>query len=36
MWELYSMWVLMPAILATRLAGAAASWAAFVVLLIFP
>ncbi len=32
MWELYSMWVLVPAVLATRLAGAAASWAAFVVL----
>ncbi len=32
MWELYTMWVLVPAILATRLAGAALSWAAFVVL----
>ena len=32
MWELYTMWVLMPAILATRLQGAALSWAAFVVL----
>ena len=32
MWELYTMWVLMPAILATRLSGAAMSWAAFVVL----
>jgi MFS family permease len=32
MWELYTMWVLVPAILATRLAGASLSWAAFVVL----
>ena len=32
MWELYTMWVLLPAILATRLAGAALSWAAFAVL----
>lgn len=32
MWELYTMWVLAPAILATRLAGAALSWAAFGVL----
>jgi len=32
MWELYTMWVLVPAILATRLAGAALSWSAFVVL----
>jgi MFS family permease len=32
MWELYTMWVLVPAILATRLAGAALSWAAFGVL----
>jgi MFS family permease len=33
MWELYTMWVLVPAILATRLAaGAGLSWAAFVVL----
>jgi MFS family permease len=32
MWELYTMWVLVPAILATRLAGATLSWAAFVVL----
>jgi MFS transporter, DHA1 family, inner membrane transport protein len=30
--ELYTMWVLVPAILATRLSGAALSWAAFVVL----
>jgi len=30
--ELYTMWVLVPAILATRLAGAALSWAAFAVL----
>ncbi len=34
MWELYTMWVLVPAILATRLAGAALSWAAFVVLAV--
>jgi MFS family permease len=32
MWELYTMWVLVPAILATRVSGAAASWAAFAVL----
>lgn len=32
MWELYTMWVLVPAILATRLAGASLSWAAFAVL----
>jgi MFS transporter, DHA1 family, inner membrane transport protein len=32
MWELYTLWVLMPAILATRLGGAALSWAAFAVL----
>jgi MFS family permease len=32
MWELYTMWVLMPFVLATRLAGPALSWAAFVVL----
>jgi MFS transporter, DHA1 family, inner membrane transport protein len=32
MWELYTMWVLLPAILATRLQGAALSWAAFTVL----
>lgn len=32
MWELYTMWVLVPAILATRLSGATQSWAAFVVL----
>jgi MFS family permease len=32
MWELYTMWVLVPTILATRLAGPALSWAAFVVL----
>ena len=32
MWELYTRWVLVPAILATRLAGAALSWAAFAVL----
>jgi MFS family permease len=30
--ELYTMWVLVPAILATRLGGAALSWAAFAVL----
>ena len=29
MWELYTLWVLLPAILATRLEGAALSWAAF-------
>jgi MFS family permease len=32
MWELYTVWVLMPAIVATRLAGPAVSWASFVVL----
>jgi len=32
MWELYTLWVLMPMILATRLQGTALSWAAFVVL----
>ncbi|HMN92162.1 MAG TPA: MFS transporter [Hydrogenophaga sp.] len=32
MWELYTMWVLVPLILATRLEGAALSWAAFWVL----
>jgi MFS family permease len=32
MWELYTLWVLVPAILATRLAGAAVSWAAFAVI----
>ncbi|MCW5653940.1 MFS transporter [Hydrogenophaga sp.] len=32
MWELYTMWVLVPLILATRLQGTALSWAAFVVL----
>jgi MFS family permease len=32
MWELYTMWVLVPALLAARLAGEALSWAAFVVL----
>ncbi len=34
MWELYTLWVLVPAILATRLAGAALSWAAFTVLAV--
>jgi MFS family permease len=29
MWELYTLWVLMPLILATRLEGTALSWAAF-------
>jgi MFS family permease len=29
MWELYTLWVLMPLILATRLQGTAVSWAAF-------
>ncbi len=32
MWELYTMWVLVPFVLATRLAGPALSWAAFGVL----
>ncbi len=32
MWELYTLWVLMPLILATRLQGTDLSWAAFVVL----
>jgi len=32
MWELYTMWVLVPLVLATRLVGTAASWAAFAVL----
>ncbi len=32
MWELYTMWVLVPVMLATRLSGAALSWAAFGVL----
>lgn len=32
MWELYTLWVLVPAILATRLQGVALSWAAFAVL----
>ena len=32
MWELYTMWVLVPAVLATRMSGAALSWAAFGVL----
>jgi MFS family permease len=32
MWELYAMWVLLPFILATRLQGAALSWAAFAAL----
>ena len=32
MWELYTMWVLVPTVLATRLGGAALSWAAFWVL----
>lgn len=32
MWELYTMWVMVPLILATRLQGAALSWAAFAVL----
>jgi MFS family permease len=32
MWELYTMWVLVPLMLAGRLAGAALSWGAFVVL----
>lgn len=32
MWELYTMWVMVPLILATRLQGAELSWAAFAVL----
>jgi MFS transporter, DHA1 family, inner membrane transport protein len=32
MWELYTMWVLVPSVLATRLSGSALSWAAFCVL----
>lgn len=32
MWELYTMWVMVPLILATRLQGTALSWAAFAVL----
>jgi MFS family permease len=32
MWELYTLWVLVPAILATRLAGPALSWASFAVI----
>ena len=32
MWELYTLWVLVPVILAPRLQGAALSWAAFAVL----
>ncbi len=32
MWELYTMWVLVPLILATRLQGPVLSWAAFLVL----
>jgi DHA1 family inner membrane transport protein len=32
MWELYTLWVLMPAILATRLQGTALSWVTFAVL----
>lgn len=32
MWELYTLWVLMPMILATRLDGVQLSWAAFVIL----
>ena len=32
MWELYTMWVMVPLILATRLQGTALSWTAFVVL----
>src|SRR5690606_35173605 len=32
MWELYTMWVMVPLILATRLSGTALSWAAFFVL----
>jgi len=32
MWELYTVWVLMPLILATRLSGVQLSWAAFLIL----
>ena len=32
MWELYTVWVMVPLVLATRLQGAELSWAAFVVL----
>ena len=32
MWELYTLWVLMPLILATRLEGVQLSWAAFIIL----
>ncbi len=32
MWELYTLWVLVPLLLATRLQGAALSWAAFAVI----
>lgn len=32
MWELYSMWVLVPVVLATRLSGPDLSWAAFFIL----
>jgi MFS family permease len=32
MWELYTVWVMVPFILATRLAGSAVSWGAFAVL----
>lgn len=32
MWELYTVWVLVPLVLATRLSGTALSWAAFLVL----
>ena len=32
MWELYTMWVMVPLVLATRLQGAALSWTAFLVL----
>jgi MFS family permease len=32
MWELYTMWVLLPFVLATRLDGPALSWAAFAIL----
>jgi MFS family permease len=32
MWELYTLWVLVPALVATRLSGAVMSWAAFAVI----
>lgn len=34
MWELYTLWVLVPMIVATRLSGAAASWGSFTVIAV--